>query len=35
MMEDKRRCSNCKYYPFCEQCEEPTGNCKNWKRREK
>lgn len=34
-MEDKRRCSTCTYYPFCEKCKEPTGNCNNWKRREK
>lgn len=31
----KERCSNCRFYPLCEKCEEPTGKCDKWERRDK
>jgi hypothetical protein len=30
-----RRCSNCRFYPFCDKCEMPTGKCEEWKGRDK
>lgn len=31
----KERCSNCRFYPFCNKCNEPTGKCDNWERKDK
>ena len=28
------RCTNCGKYPFCNNCNNPQGNCGKWVKRE-
>ena len=28
------KCRNCAKYPFCNNCETPTGECDNWIKKE-
>ena len=29
-----KRCSNCYTFPFCNDIEQPKGNCDKWRKRE-
>lgn len=33
-MVENKRCSNCSYYPFCTNCENPINVCEKWKKKE-
>lgn len=34
MNEDNRRCTSCKFYPFCEKCNYPEQKfCDDWKKK--
>lgn len=28
-------CSNCDKYPLCEKCEQPTGRCGEWSKKDR